>query len=400
MWIGCLESDSEFERKAKKGAKLASAQVSQANIISGIESLTGLCFDSVNGSVLPPYPAYEDRDIEPVVWSHKDKSFDISVGYRNDKYINRVNCRIAMVKAVRDWVKRRYKGGKLTAIAYSMRSAPMAAAAELKRLVPEARIFLIITDLPQFMDLGQSKLKAFLKRIDGIGIKRMQGKFDGFILYAEKMARALDIPKPKYLVMEGSFDASELKAPKTGKKTKAIMYSGTLDMQYGIDLLLKAFMSVEDADAQLWLTGGGNAVEYIKDCAARDSRIHFFGFLPSRAEVLDKQAQAAALVNMRLPSEVASAYCFPSKLFEYMASGTPVLSFALEGIPEEYYEHLVMINDESTAAVRAAIERVLDMDAEAAARIGDGAKRFVTEKKNTAAQCGRICAWLGIGAGE
>lgn len=29
LWIGCLESDEEFKRKAKKGYDLASAQVSQ-----------------------------------------------------------------------------------------------------------------------------------------------------------------------------------------------------------------------------------------------------------------------------------------------------------------------------------------------------------------------------------
>ena len=59
LWIGCLESDEEFKKKAKKGYDLASAQVSQKNLIEGLESVGNFSFDSVNGSVLPPYPVYD-----------------------------------------------------------------------------------------------------------------------------------------------------------------------------------------------------------------------------------------------------------------------------------------------------------------------------------------------------
>ena len=51
--------------KAKKGYDLASAQVSQKNLLYGIEDVSGIVCDSINGSVLPPYPVYEDRIIEP-----------------------------------------------------------------------------------------------------------------------------------------------------------------------------------------------------------------------------------------------------------------------------------------------------------------------------------------------
>lgn len=33
------------------------------------------------------------------------------------------------------------------------------------------------------------------------------------------------------------------------------------------------------------------------------------------------------VVNMRIPSEISSTDCFPSKLFEYIAAETRVLSF-------------------------------------------------------------------------
>lgn len=389
LWIGCLESDEEFRIKAKKGYDLASAQVSQKNLLYGIEEVSGVECDSINGSVLPPYPVYKDRIIEPVEWEHKPGTKDISVGYKNDKYINRLNCKKSMLKAADEWCSTRYKGGEVIVFTYSMRSAPMATACRIKEKIPQARIYLIVTDLPQFMDLGQSRIKATLKKIDWKSIKKMQNEFDGFILYAEKMAEYLAIPKGKWTLMEGSYDASE-QVIATEEKKKAIMYSGKLDEQYGIKLLLDAFMSIPDKDVELWLTGGGNAERYIKECAQQDSRIKFFGFLPSRQDVLKKQAEASLLVNMRLPSELASSYCFPSKLFEYMATGTPVLSFDIAGIPREYLQYLLIVEKESTEALREKMQSVLRLDRKELDCLGSRASTFIKTKKTNRVQSGRI----------
>jgi len=396
LWIGCLESEEEFKIKSKKGYNLASAQVSQQNILNGIEGITGLVFDSINGSVLPPYPEYADRIIEEVKWSHRENAYNVSVGYRNEKYINRITCKESMVKAARKWVNERYKNEELIVFAYSMRTPVMATACEIKRLVPNAKIFLIVTDLPQFMDLGQSMLKAFLKKIDFIQISKMQQKFDGFILYAEKMAEFLKIPKNKWILMEGLYDSSELQnynnvIQKHQSKKKSIMYSGKLDMKYGIDLLLKAFMKIDNQELELWLTGGGNAEEYIRKCSAQDDRIKFYGFLPSRQDVLNKQQECSLLVNMRLPSEPASAYCFPSKLFEYMATGIPVLSFKLQGIPAEYYEHLVIVDNETEESLISTIKSVFDLDNYGEKdKIGQNGREFILEKKTMGKQCNSI----------
>jgi glycosyltransferase involved in cell wall biosynthesis len=394
LWIGCLESDEEFKNKAKKGYDLASAQVSQQNLVMGIEQVSGYTFDSINGSVLPPYPVYEDRVIEPVVWSHVDGTFDISVGYRNDKYVNRVNCKQSMIAAAKDWIEKRYQGGELKVLVYSMRSAPMATACYIKKKIPTAKIYLIITDLPQFMDLGQSKLKATLKKIDWVSIKKMQKQFDGFILYASKMAEYLEIPDDKWMLMEGSYDSKEIIDAAPVEKKKAIMYSGKLDKQYGIPMLLDAFMDIADPEAELWLTGGGNAEDYIKECALKDKRIKFYGFLPSREDVLNLQKQASLLVNMRLPSEPASEYCFPSKLFEYMATGVPVMSFKLEGIPEEYYPYLIIIENESEEALKKALEKSLTMTD--MKTYGMKAKTFIHIAKSKEIQSKRIVDWVQV----
>ena len=221
----------------------------------------------------------------------------------------------------------------------------------------------------------------------------MQKKFDGFILYAEKMAEYLEIPSNKWILMEGSYDTAEQIAAVKEKK-KAVMYSGKLDEQYGIKMLVDAFMSIQDSEIELWITGGGNTEGYIKACARRDNRIKFYGFLPSRQDVLRKQAAASLLVNMRLPSEAASGYCFPSKLFEYMATGTPVLSFDIAGIPREYLHYLYIIKEETVDALAKAIEETLNLDEASLQEKGNRARAFVINEKNTRTQCSKICEFI------
>ena len=99
----------------------------------------------------------------------------------------------------------------------------------------------------------------------------MQKKFAGFILYAEKMAEYLEIPSNKWILMEGSYDTAE-QITAVKEKKKAVMYSGKLDEQYGIKMLVAAFMSIQDVDIELWITGGGNTEGYIKACAKKDNR--------------------------------------------------------------------------------------------------------------------------------
>lgn len=393
LWIGCLESDEEFKVKAKKGYDLASAQVSQKNLLYGIEDVSNIICDSINGSVLPPYPVYKDRIVQSVEWEHKQGAKDISVGYKNDKYINRLNCKNSMLKAADKWIETRYKGGELITFVYSMRSAPMATACHIKERIPQAKLYLIVTDLPQFMDLGQSIIKAALKKIDWISIKKMQKKFDGFILYAEKMAEYLAIPDGKWMLMEGSYDISEqITVPKEQKK--AIMYSGKLDEKYGIKILIDSFMEIYDNDIELWITGGGDSVKYIKECANEDKRIKFYGFLPNREDVIKKQLQATALINMRLPSEKASEYCFPSKLFEYMATGIPVLSFKIKGIPREYNDYLWFIESEDKKSIKKTLYNIFNSSKYTIDAKGNEAKKFIIEKKSTISQCKRIWEYV------
>ena len=107
-----------------------------------------------------------------------------------------------------------------------------------------------------------------------------------------------------------------------------------------------------------------------------------------------EQAVVGGLIDVICPwpddkaclSEEASMYCFPSKLFEYMKTGNPVLSFRIGGIPDEYFEHLIPVEKESVTAVKAAMLEAMKMPKESRLDFGKKAKDFIMTQKNTAKQ--------------
>ena len=50
-----------------------------------------------------------------------------------------------------------------------------------------------------------------------------------------------------------------------------------------------------------------------------------------------------------------------SKLFEYMITGKPVLSFEIKGIPDEYWDYLIKMNSINHNDIAKAIMKVGNM---------------------------------------
>ena len=277
-----------------------------------------------------------------------------------------------------------------------MHSPFMEAAKEIKKTIPNAKIALIVPDLPQFMDLRMGKLKKVLKKIDWIKIKKLMRCVDKYVLYSKHMAEFLKLKDGSWTVMEGSIKREDVVEVETQKDNDiiSVMYSGVCDLRYGIPELLDGFSLIEDPNFELWITGAGNAAPLIKERAEKDKRIKFYGFLPSREDLLKKQKQATMMINTRKPTEAASAYCFPSKLFEYMLTGNPVLSFDIKGIPEEYFNYLIKMKEVSPECIKESILKEAEMSEEKRLELGKKTKKFVLENKNNIAQANKILEFV------
>ena len=395
LWIGVSNSEDGRQHVINNGGKLLSAEISSSAILSGLAE-NGIACDSVNAAPLPAYPRYRERTVKEFRWQNADGSTGVSVSYKNVKYLNLLYKKRALIKEAKKWATLN-RGEDVTVFVYQMHSPFMAAAKAVKRIVPHARIVLIVPDLPQFMDLHMSRVKKVLKKIDWHTIRRLMKSVDRYILYSRHMADFLKLKDGSWMVMEGSFDPSLLIEDTQGAENGkiSVMYSGVLDLRYGIKELLDAF-ALLDENYELWLTGTGNAVSLIEERAKSDPRIRYYGFLPSRLDLLKKQHEATMLISTRNPAEKASAYCFPSKIFEYMVSENPVLSTKILGIPEEYFTYLVPLEDISPTSLKTAIVGVAEMPAEKREAFGRAAADFIIKNKSNVTQARRILDFLAL----
>lgn len=391
LWIGVGMGPKTKEKILANNGKILSGYVSQMNIIEGLDALD-VDMDTLNA---PQIGGNVLNIIEAEHWSRNGKNADVSVGYKNASYLNRLFKQKALCDQAKKWAEKNKNENDVTVFVYSMHAPFLAAACEIKKILPQTKICLIVLDLPQYMDLKMSKLKKLLKAIDWQRIRGYMKKVHKYVLYAEPMADFLGLKNGRWTVMEGSYDsaqsADEGTVPDEGKTS--VMYSGVLDLRYGIPELLDA-MDMLDDTYELWLTGMGNAEDLIRERALRDPRIKFYGYLPSRQDLLNKQAQATMLISPRRDTEEASKYCFPSKLFEYMASGRPVISCFLAGIPKEYHPYLVELPSATAQQIAQVICQVAQLPRQDRDEAGRRAKAFVLERKNKFAQAKKISAFV------
>ena len=145
-------------------------------------------------------------------------------------------------------------------------------------------------------------------------------------------------------------------------------------------------------DCQLWLFGSGDYEEDIKAAAAKDSRIKFFGRV-DRETIMKKEQEASLLLNLRNPEDDYTKYSFPSKMIEYMISGTPMLTTRLPGIPDEYNNYLYTVDYDFNRMAQM-IDAILRDTPENRQSLGKKAQDFVMQHKNCEHQVSRMIDFI------
>jgi len=229
----------------------------------------------------------------------------------------------------------------------------------------------------------------------GRAVSWLYRRLNGFVLLTEQMNPIVNRAGKPHLVMEGIVDGSmisheNLLSSKTAHPT--VMYTGALRKQYGLDWLVDGFRDYDNPDARLVIYGAGDFSGEIQDAAAEDSRICYGGTLPN-ADVVRKQEQAWLLINPRPTDQEFTRLSFPSKVMEYMVSGTPVLTTRLPGMPDEYLDYVYTIEGSGSRAVTQALQERLGLPLTQLHAQGEVNKAFVLERKNHVAQADRIIAF-------
>lgn len=96
---------------------------------------------------------------------------------------------------------------------------------------------------------------------------------------------------------------------------------------------------------------------------------------------MEKEQEASLLLNIRNPEDDYTKYSFPSKMIEYMISGTPMLTTRLPGIPEEYFDKVYPVEYDFDKMAQV-IDFIMQDTPEARREMGRKAQKFVIENKN------------------
>lgn len=275
-------------------------------------------------------------------------------------------------------------------IVFSSLYIPFLMAVAPLKLLKNIHIASFVPDLPDYQFL-YSKQKFSLKKILIPLYLYLSKKIilvNDFFVYITKYMKDYFGCKP-YCIIEGFSDSNlQIKMSDLPLEKKAIMYAGALFEKFGIRILIDAFHEIE-GDYELWLFGNGDMEKEIELFSLKDKRIKYFG-TRSNSEILEFEKKAKLLVNPRFTNNEFTKYSFPSKLMEYMASGTPVLTTKLAGIEEEYFDKMYYIEVETTDGLKRSLLFCLSKTQKELDSFGDKARLYVINEKNNNKQIGKF----------
>lgn len=245
----------------------------------------------------------------------------------------------------------------------------------------------IITDLPDMLGGG-----GLSKKMANFVIRHCTD----YVLLTEAMNDYIQNQNKPYVILEGHSDITmKERIPSMDKKTfpRSVFYAGGVSRQYGLADLTEGFLRADIPNTRLEIYGPGDYVKELQQIAEKDDRV-FYGGMLLNTEIVEREQQATLLVNPRPTHEEFVKYSFPSKTMEYMASGTPVLTTRLPGMPREYYPYVHFIEEESADGIAAALKKVLAESDEELFRQGQAARDFVLDGRNNVVQAKKLLTML------
>lgn len=176
-------------------------------------------------------------------------------------------------------------------------------------------------------------------------------------------------------------------------ENRTIVYAGALTNYSGVKNLIKAVSLIDEFDCNLEIYGNGELKDYVIECQTDDKRIRYMG-TRSRREIQEILKNSWILVNPRAVDDPISAVTFPSKVFEYLMTGRPVISTVFPGMPDNIEKLLFSCAEGSPQEIKSEIVRIWKMTpAELEAFINTSLK-YIEENLSWNNQCSKIHAYL------
>jgi glycosyltransferase involved in cell wall biosynthesis len=373
----------------------------QWKMLDGLDACVGIDRVSViNSLYIGSFPRrYKKIYINRSLFAHAGETAkDVNTSFVNLPLIKEFFRSESIKREIKKYLKKLPSDAKVFFIGYAASYPIVQALLYAKQICPQCSTCLVVPDLPDYMDLqkkGPGKIKAIKNKL----VTSRMVLIDSFALLTKQMADYLKLESRRYVVVEGiANEGALLRKEKENVENvcKTILYSGTLQYKYGIMDLLKAFLSLQEHNVKLIICGDGEATEEIKRLSKINNGIVYLGVV-SGSKARELQVTADLLVNPRNDSDEYTKYSFPSKMMDYLSSGTPVVAYQLSGMPEEYGEYFIKANN---IGLEKALKKALSMKSEDLKRLSDDARRFVLNEKSSQKQMSKIIDLMHANQGE
>ena len=231
--------------------------------------------------------------------------------------------------------------------------------------------------------------------------------FDGHVVAADAIADDF-LANRQYVRVEGgiaeqrvSSTRDPINPERPPNHSFRVAFAGRIDETNGIPALLQAFSLLEGDHYRLCVAGAGPLEQQVRDAASKDSRVEYMGLI-ALDQVFALYSSSDVLINMRITGHRNTRYFFPSKMIEYLASGTPVISTCTGHIEKEFGEFVYLLRDETPQGLASLIEKVAGTEPEARQQLGRTARKFMLRHKTWDAQTQKVSRYildvvLGIG---
>ena len=314
----------------------------------------------------------------------------------NGIFLRHISSFIGTIRITWKWCKKSSKIPGSTVIVDGL-LLPIAVPARMIARIFGIKVAVIVTDIPTlstYMKRGNKKsIKSRLIQIyERISDKDLK-KYDYYFPLTESINKRVNIHQKPYLIIEGVADYKDVEF--CGSHKKYIMYAGGLYEKYGVKNLVTAFAKLGFDDIELWLFGGGDYVEELKNICKSNSKIKYFGFR-TPDEIVSVEKEALLLVNPRPVREEFSRYSFPSKTMEYLLSGTAVISTRLPGIPEEYFDYLYHFENDTVEGIYQTLYSILKKPQEELLERGKKGRQFILDYKSNKVVANKIINFINV----
>ena len=294
--------------------------------------------------------------------SVKSKFFSVSksrgeyISYADIRGIRTPSKVISAACSIVKWVKDTKKQGEASVLFYYNTFFLNVAAAAIARLFCKFYLIPIAITLPYLAEGEDRLLPQKAERMCAGMLK----KSNGIVAITGDLAGYLCPGKPN-LIINGGVSVNQLEPdnqldshnfpPREPGQKKRIVYTGAIYSRYNLDKVIAAAELLDENHYQVIIYGHGPDTDKIEEMC-KTSKVARYGGFVTGDELREVQGDADVLLALLSTDDQLVRYTFPSKLFEYMAVGNPIVTSGLPCLSDELKRYVKVVPEITPEAIR------------------------------------------------